>query len=185
MADILPPGIADRQKKGFGIPVAEWFKRELRDPLEDELSPERLERQGIFVPCEVRRLVTEHMAGKRDHRKPLWTLFVFQLWHRRWVEAPALAGRAGASTQRRCQSWNTNSVHSGLRWSRRPARCSETSRCTSRGSKIPCARSALGRELVLQRLAQLALEPFGDRDPEALLRPVGDARRQDVAPSRA
>jgi hypothetical protein len=26
------------------------------------------------------------MTGRRDHRKPLWTLFVFQLWHRRWIE---------------------------------------------------------------------------------------------------
>jgi len=92
MADILPAGIADRPKKGFGIPVAEWLKGELREALEDELSPERLERQGIFVPNEVRRLVSEHMTGRRDHRKPLWTLFVFQLWHRRWAERLALFG---------------------------------------------------------------------------------------------
>jgi asparagine synthase (glutamine-hydrolysing) len=99
MADILPAGIAHRPKKGFGIPVAEWLKGELREALEDELSPERLERQGIFVPSEVRRLVTEHMAGRRDHRKPLWTLLVFQLWHRRWVEHPVLAGSRPAAHQ--------------------------------------------------------------------------------------
>ena len=28
----------------------------------------------------------EHLTGRRDHRKSLWTLFVFQLWHRRWME---------------------------------------------------------------------------------------------------
>jgi asparagine synthase (glutamine-hydrolysing) len=86
MADVLPPGITARRKKGFGIPIAEWFKRELRDALEDELSERRLRDQGIFEPSEVRRLLSEHMAGRRDHRKQLWTLFVFQLWHRRWVE---------------------------------------------------------------------------------------------------
>jgi asparagine synthase (glutamine-hydrolysing) len=93
MADLLPEGIADRPKKGFGIPVAQWLKGELREALEDELSPDRLEGQGLFVPSEVRRLLDEHMTGKRDHRKPLWTLFVFQLWHRRWVERPAPAER--------------------------------------------------------------------------------------------
>ena len=87
MGDVLPPGIANRPKKGFGIPVAAWFKGELREALQDELSPERIRRQGLFEPAEVNRLVSEHLSGRRDHRKPLWTLFVFQLWHRRWLES--------------------------------------------------------------------------------------------------
>jgi asparagine synthase (glutamine-hydrolysing) len=86
MGDVLPPGIANRPKKGFGIPVAAWFKDELREALQDELSPERIRRQGLFETDEVQRLVSEHLSGRRDHRKALWTLFVFQLWHRRWLE---------------------------------------------------------------------------------------------------
>jgi asparagine synthase (glutamine-hydrolysing) len=86
MSDLLPAGIANRTKKGFGVPIAAWLKAELREALEDELSPERLRRQGLFEPAAVQRLIGEHMSGRRDHRKPLWTLFVFQLWHRRWVE---------------------------------------------------------------------------------------------------
>jgi asparagine synthase (glutamine-hydrolysing) len=89
MRDVLPPGIASRSKKGFGIPVAEWFKGELRDALQDELSPERIRRQGLFESTEVQRLLSEHLSGRRDHRKALWTLFVFQLWHRRWLEGRA------------------------------------------------------------------------------------------------
>jgi asparagine synthase (glutamine-hydrolysing) len=86
MSDVLPPGIAARPKKGFGIPVASWFKGELREALQDELSAERIRAQGLFEPAEVNRLVSEHLSGRRDHRKSLWTLFVFQLWHRRWLE---------------------------------------------------------------------------------------------------
>jgi asparagine synthase (glutamine-hydrolysing) len=95
MADVLPPGIATRAKKGFGIPVAAWFKGPLRETLQDELSPERIRSQGLFEPAEVHRLVSEHLSGRRDHRKSLWTLFVFQLWHRRWFDRPAMpvAGR--------------------------------------------------------------------------------------------
>ena len=96
MADILPPGIAKRPKKGFGIPVAGWLKGSLREPLQDELSPDRIRRQGIFEPAVVERLVSEHMSGRRDHRKPLWTLFVFQLWHRRWLEPQNLVSDARA-----------------------------------------------------------------------------------------
>jgi asparagine synthase (glutamine-hydrolysing) len=82
----LPPGITGRQKKGFGIPVAEWLKAPLRGMLEDELSVSRLETQGLFAPSAVRQLVSEHMSGRRDHRKQLWTLLMFQLWYRRWYE---------------------------------------------------------------------------------------------------
>jgi asparagine synthase (glutamine-hydrolysing) len=100
MAGMLPTGIAARRKKGFGIPIAGWFKHELREALQDELAESRLREQGIFEPGEVQRLLAEHLAGRRDHRKPLWTLFVFQLWHRRWGRtngsrrlADAAAGR--------------------------------------------------------------------------------------------
>jgi asparagine synthase (glutamine-hydrolysing) len=91
MGDGLPPGISGRRKKGFGIPVAEWFKTALREPLLDVLSPERLRRQGIFDPREVERLIRSHLDGSHDHRKQLWTLFVFQLWYGNYVEGAAPA----------------------------------------------------------------------------------------------
>jgi asparagine synthase (glutamine-hydrolysing) len=86
MKDVLPPGIASRSKKGFGIPLAQLLKGELREQMEDELSPARIAQQGIFDGEEVQRLVAEHLEGRRDNRKQLWTLLVFQLWHRRWIE---------------------------------------------------------------------------------------------------
>jgi asparagine synthase (glutamine-hydrolysing) len=86
MSRHLPAGIADRRKKGFGIPVAEWLKSDLREPLLDALSPARLRSQGLFDAQEVERLIREHLAGTRDHRKQLWTLFVFQLWHEHYAE---------------------------------------------------------------------------------------------------
>ena len=92
MAGRLPPGIAGRKKKGFGIPVAEWLKTDLRAPLLDALSPERLRRQGLFDSGEVERLTREHLAGRRDHRKQLWTLFVFQLWHEHYAERAPESG---------------------------------------------------------------------------------------------
>jgi asparagine synthase (glutamine-hydrolysing) len=88
MRNELPDGIATRPKKGFGIPVAAWLKGELREVLTDELSADRLRRQGLFEPASVQRLIADHLGGRRDHRKQLWTLLVFQLWFRRWLEQP-------------------------------------------------------------------------------------------------
>ena len=83
--DLLPEGIARRPKKGFGVPLAAWFKDELREPLLDELSPDRIRRQGIFAAGEVSQLVDAHLQGRADNRKQLWTLFAFQLWHRNYA----------------------------------------------------------------------------------------------------
>ncbi len=82
-ADLLPKEILNRNKRGFQIPVAAWLRTSLRPLMEDLLSEEFLRKQGLFNPVYVRRLMDEHFEGKADHRKPLWTLLVLQLWWRR------------------------------------------------------------------------------------------------------
>ena len=76
----MPDAVLQRPKKGFGIPVAKWFRNDLRELLLDLLAEARIRRQGIFNPAEVTRLVDEHLRGTKDHRKQLWTLLIFQLW---------------------------------------------------------------------------------------------------------
>ena len=100
MADSLPPGIAKRPKKGFGIPVAAWLKHDLREALQEELAPDRIRAQGLFDSEVVQDILRQHLSGRSDQRKPLWTLFMFQLWHRQHLEQapetarPAIANRA-------------------------------------------------------------------------------------------
>jgi asparagine synthase (glutamine-hydrolysing) len=81
----LPRDVVHRQKRGFSVPIANWMRQELRPLLLEKLSPERLEEQGWFNPIFVGRLLDEHLAGRADHRKALWTLLCFQLWHERWM----------------------------------------------------------------------------------------------------
>jgi asparagine synthase (glutamine-hydrolysing) len=81
----LPRSILRRPKKGFGIPVARWLRGPLAPTLERLLDPKRLDRQGLFHGDVVARRIGEHQAGVRDHRKPLWTLLMFQLWYDEWL----------------------------------------------------------------------------------------------------
>jgi asparagine synthase (glutamine-hydrolysing) len=85
-AGLLPPFVARRGKKGFGVPVAEWLKVKLRPLARDLLSPERVKRAGVFNPEFVSRLQHEHETGKANHRKTLWTLLMFELWHESFIE---------------------------------------------------------------------------------------------------
>jgi asparagine synthase (glutamine-hydrolysing) len=82
---LLPDSILNRPKKGFGIPVADWFRGPLKEQMLSVLSAERIARKGFFDGDAVAALVGDHLAGRRDNRKQLWTLFVFELWHDGYV----------------------------------------------------------------------------------------------------
>lgn len=86
--DLLPPFVIRRGKKGFGVPVAEWLKGKLRPLARDLLSPDRVRKAGVFNPEYVTRLQDEHERGVANHRKLLWTLLMFELWHESFIETP-------------------------------------------------------------------------------------------------
>ena len=85
---LVPEDILARPKKGFGIPVASWFRGDLRELLLETLHEKRLREGGLFRPEAVRALVDEHLSGRRNNRKPLWTLFMFELWREQWLKPP-------------------------------------------------------------------------------------------------
>jgi asparagine synthase (glutamine-hydrolysing) len=86
--DFLPPFVTRRGKKGFGVPVAEWLKGKLRPLARDLLSPDRVRKAGVFNPDYVTKLQDEHERGVANHRKLLWTLLMFELWHESFIETP-------------------------------------------------------------------------------------------------
>jgi asparagine synthase (glutamine-hydrolysing) len=81
-ASRLPGEILHRKKKGFGVPIADWLKGELRPWVEDLLSPRSVSESGIFEPSAVQALWTDHLQGVTDNRKPLWSMVVLLLWVR-------------------------------------------------------------------------------------------------------
>jgi asparagine synthase (glutamine-hydrolysing) len=83
---LVPAEVLDAAKHGFAPPIGAWFRGGLRDALLEALDERSVRARGIFRPEAVRRLVDEHLAGRHDHRKQLFTLFTFQQFHRTWME---------------------------------------------------------------------------------------------------
>ena len=75
----IPDEVINRPKKGFGVPIAKWVKRELKELFEDFLSPDRIKREGFLNPEYVTLLLQDHLSNKKDNRKQLWTLLVWEL----------------------------------------------------------------------------------------------------------
>ena len=84
MKNWLPDEVINRPKKGFGIPIAKWVKGPLKELFGDLLSPDRIGREGFLNPDYVTPLLRDHLIGKRDNRKQLWTLLVWELWLNRY-----------------------------------------------------------------------------------------------------
>ncbi|HEY0707295.1 MAG TPA: asparagine synthase (glutamine-hydrolyzing) [Polyangia bacterium] len=85
LAPHLPAAILKRRKQGFAVPVARWLKTDLRALLCDELAPDKIRREGLFDPATVAGLVDDHLSGRRDRRKQLWTLLSFARWRATWM----------------------------------------------------------------------------------------------------
>jgi asparagine synthase (glutamine-hydrolysing) len=79
---LIPEDVIQRPKKGFGMPVGAWLNGPLEALLRDTLEPVSLKNGGIFEPAYVTRMIDAHRDHVADHRKPLWTLLVLELWRR-------------------------------------------------------------------------------------------------------
>jgi len=83
---MLPRQILKRPKMGFGVPIADWFRGELKDYVHDVLLGRTALQRGYFRPEAVRELVEDHVAGRVDHGYRLWSLLMFELWHRKFLD---------------------------------------------------------------------------------------------------
>jgi asparagine synthase (glutamine-hydrolysing) len=84
MRPYLPEEVLSRRKMGFGVPLATWFRRDLKDFARDILFDTRTRQRGIFCPETVAQLLNVHLEGRRDHSSQLWSLICFELWCRTW-----------------------------------------------------------------------------------------------------
>ena len=80
---------------GFAVPLAQWFRGPLREPVRRAVLGPVLAGTGWFNATYLRRLVEDHQSGLRDYSTPLWTLLMFESFLRKVMGARA-AGEARA-----------------------------------------------------------------------------------------
>lgn len=77
----LLPGLDfDRPKQGFSVPLDAWLRGPLRDWAESLLAAERLAELGWVDGPAVRQTWAEHLTGRRNHVRALWTVLMLQAW---------------------------------------------------------------------------------------------------------
>jgi asparagine synthase (glutamine-hydrolysing) len=85
MRGILPDAIIDRQKHGFAVPLAKWFRGDLAGFARELLLSDRCRQRGFFEPRYLERLLQLNDRG-RNLDLQLWTVMSFELWCQRFLD---------------------------------------------------------------------------------------------------
>lgn len=78
----LPHEVLYRNKMGFSVPLASWFRGPLRDRVHSALLGNTLAGTGIFDMGFIRKMLDQHQSGRRDYSAPIWTLLMFEAFMR-------------------------------------------------------------------------------------------------------
>ncbi len=87
----LPRRILTRRKVGFRLPVNEWFRGPMREYLLDHLRSRNARTRDYYDARTLDTLLDEHLAGRQNHEKLLWTLLNLEVWHRCYGLSPVRA----------------------------------------------------------------------------------------------
>lgn len=77
----FPKDFLNKSKKGFGVPVGDWLKSNLKLELLAYSEKSFIDKQGIFNANEIQKLVFNHVNSKSDNTFRVWTFYCFQKWY--------------------------------------------------------------------------------------------------------
>ena len=87
----VPRELIERPKKGFSVPLGQWLRGPLKEWAHTLLDPVRLRQDGLFHDAPVQLKWREHLSGRRDWSKHLWSILMVQAW----LEHTAVLGHDG------------------------------------------------------------------------------------------
>lgn len=80
----VPESLFERPKAGFGIPIGDWLKGDLRDWAEELLEPKALEADGLLNAQPIRAAWQEHLSGRKNNEAKLWAVLMYRGWRGQW-----------------------------------------------------------------------------------------------------
>jgi asparagine synthase (glutamine-hydrolysing) len=85
-AKLVPREVIYRRKMGFGVPIGNWFRGEMKSFVRDVLLSEKSLNRGIAKREIVENYVSEHTEARRDHTFQIWTLLMLELWFQTFID---------------------------------------------------------------------------------------------------
>lgn len=77
-----PPHIYD--------PYDEWSRKEFRSLIEGILLDQKTLSRDFYNTDEIRRIVSQHMCGRKNYEEIIYLLFTFEIWYRLFIDKTKL-----------------------------------------------------------------------------------------------
>lgn len=84
----LPKSIVYRPKAPFGVPLRSWIRRDLREMVDDLLTPSNLKKRGLYNADYVAQIIRQDREGKEDHSLLIWQVLTSEIWFRSFFDKP-------------------------------------------------------------------------------------------------
>lgn len=82
----IPESLLYRKKMGFSVPLATWFREDLKSMAENYLLEQTSGLCDIFNKERIAALWQEHQNGSHDHGSVLWSMLMYQMWFNRYMQ---------------------------------------------------------------------------------------------------
>lgn len=82
----VPKELLERPKMGFGVPVAEWLRTDLRFYCDEFINDAELAKHGLFQKQAIDHIKQRFFEGDRNYSALFWYLLMFQMWYKRWMD---------------------------------------------------------------------------------------------------
>ncbi len=83
---IIPDEVMFRPKMGFGIPIHNWFRYELKEYAHDMLLSDKALSRGLFKRQALAELLRQHCETKVDYGYHIWALITLELWFQQYFD---------------------------------------------------------------------------------------------------
>lgn len=84
---ILPREIIYRKKKGFPVPIANWFRTNLYEHTCEILLDDSSLSRGYFKPGYIENTLKRHKKGSEDLSRRIFSLLNLELWHKKYIDS--------------------------------------------------------------------------------------------------
>ena len=82
----IPKEMIERPKKGFGIPMLEWFGGDLNVLFEEYFQKENMEKHGLLNFDYIEKEYIKLKENRALNVNKLWYILVFEMWYKKYMD---------------------------------------------------------------------------------------------------
>ena len=84
--EYVPKELMERPKMGFGIPVFNWLRNDLKYYAEEYMSEKDFAKHGLFKKEGIQNIMLRFYKGDKNYDSLFWYLLMFQMWYKKWMD---------------------------------------------------------------------------------------------------